>query len=307
MEKHILAAIASIAFLSCSNAPADENRFTLRSHENGVMQVAFSSDGKLLASVGREGSGLIWNIGTRKKQLSLKGEGSCFGIAISPDSSKVAMSCTCLFDKTFGNIKKEMPTACAIEWKLPSGDLKGRFSKNESLSNPGLAIAYSPNGKILALGCRNESKGQVLLWDVEKQTLISKLQVAIGPVSSISFSSDSAKVAVGAYGPDNSTRGEVTIWNVETRKKICTLKENMLPTHSVAFSPDGKRVAAGGGHLGGPLEKENKTELMMWDVKTEKESGRFEGHKDPVYCIAFFLMEECWHPEVATYPNLLQN
>src|SRR5262249_16983522 len=61
---------------------------TLKGHTNAVNNVAYSPDGKRLASVSYDGTTKVWNAQTGQELLSLKGGGN--GVAFSPDGKRLA-------------------------------------------------------------------------------------------------------------------------------------------------------------------------------------------------------------------------
>ena len=67
-------------------------RATLRGHELPVSSVAFTGDGKLLASGSHDGTIKLWDVATAKQRLSLDGHSGwpVFSVAFSPDGKQLA-------------------------------------------------------------------------------------------------------------------------------------------------------------------------------------------------------------------------
>src|SRR5690606_35421752 len=82
-----------------------------------------------------------------------------------------------------------------------------------------------------------------------------------------------------------SVRGEVgvDVWDLPTNRTLATLPLD-VDLHSVAISADGKLVAAGAG-----VTRDNDLgySVHVWDTRTSKLVGRFDGHLAHVFCLRF--------------------
>jgi WD40 repeat protein len=68
--------------------------FTLRGHTFWVESVAFTPDGKRLASISQEGTVKLWDTATGQEVFALRAEtGECQSLAFSPDGHHLALSC----------------------------------------------------------------------------------------------------------------------------------------------------------------------------------------------------------------------
>jgi WD40 repeat protein len=96
------------------------------------------------------------------------------------------------------------------------------------------SVAFSPNGRTLAVGDWN---GDVGLWDTsssQRTATLSESSTAFG----VAFSPNGRTLAVG----DNS--GDIGLWDTSSGQRTATLSEGSVVT-SVAFSPNGQTLAAG--------------------------------------------------------------
>ncbi|HET7015530.1 MAG TPA: TIR domain-containing protein [Streptosporangiaceae bacterium] len=126
-------------------------------------------------------------------------------------------------------------------------------------------VAFSPNGRILAVGSLS---GFVGLWDVATGRRVGTLNEG-SPVYSLAFSPDGRTVAVG------DDAGDVGLWDVAARRRLASLVEGS-GVYGLAFSPDGCVLAAGdlSGFVG------------LWNLATERRTGQLtEGI--PVKSVAF--------------------
>ncbi len=239
-----------------------------------IYSVAFSPDGKKLATAGAASGGYLklWNADTDRELTMLKGSvGSFFSMAFSPDDKKLAGGSS--------NIVKL--------WDLTTGQ------ELAPLRHAGLirSLAFSPDSKRLASG---SADGTVKLWDVTSGRELSTLKGHTEQVNSIAFSPDSRKLASG------SNDGTVRLWDVATGQALTTLRDighsaKLIDTitgqeldnsrrrqtpvqfYSVSFSPDGKRLLASGNYFG----------LAMWDAVTGQVMPQLAGHWDTILSIAF--------------------
>ena len=189
---------------------------TLEGHTDWVSSCTFSSDGKILASVGANQDNTIrlWDVETQKQVAVLgKHEGSFARLAFSPDG-------TSLVSAGEGGI---------YLWNMQQRKLAVRLTTDEVSR-----IAFSPNGKFLA------SAGTDLqLWDIQQQKQVGRLWE--GLTRSIAFSPDGNFLA-SAHGYRDRT---VRLWDVRAQKQVGE-KIGRYATLAVTFSPDGKWLASGG-------------------------------------------------------------
>src|SRR5262249_43015508 len=84
-----------VSGVKVSDAQTGKELLVLRGHLGGIRGVAFSPDGKLLAScdMGRQKGGTVkvWDAQTGRELLSLQGHTNwVFGVAFSPDGKRLA-------------------------------------------------------------------------------------------------------------------------------------------------------------------------------------------------------------------------
>jgi len=135
-------------------------------------------------------------------------------------------------------------------------------------------VAYSPDGKTIAAGCR----GGVVLFDSASRQRLAEdpLDVKEGTVQSVAFSLDGKTIAAG-YRPDNGTAtrlgqnsGGVVVWDAASRSRLTKdpLDLGEREVASVALSPDGKTIAAG--YTAKPILK-SFGGVMVWDVASREQ------------------------------------
>ena len=133
------------------------------------------------------------------------------------------------------------------------------------------SLAYSPDGKLLALG---EFK-EVLLVEPSSGKVVGTLAGEAEDVRAVAFSPDGKLLAAAGGLPARG--GEVKIWDVEKRVELRTIKGHADCIYAVEFSPDGKSIAT---------SSYDKL-IKLWDVDSGKEIRTLKDHIDAVYALAF--------------------
>ncbi len=222
---------------------ADRLLLTLR--DPSTANVAYSPDGRLLATGGTAGGKeqddvLIWDAATGAKLLTLEGHTADISfVAFSPDSTRVVT--------TAG-----VPDARTIVWDSRSGEPL-LVIEGDRPSNLNQGATFSPDGGRIAISeLRTTSSGRSLRGLVRFMDATTGAE--IGRVSTgaacmpPTTTPDGRLVVVPGLEP-----GRIGILDARTLEVIRSLPE---PHCSIAVSPDGTRLAAG------------FDELNVWDLRT---------------------------------------
>jgi WD40 repeat protein len=137
--------------------------------------------------------------------------------------------------------------------------------------SPVASVAFSPDGKLLAVGGYQE----VRLIDPSSGKLLATLSGHADYVRSLAFSPDGKMLAAAGGPPQRS--GEIKIWGLSTHQLLKTLVGHKDCIYSVAWSKDGKLLASGS------YDKMVK----LWDVATGREVKNLQDHIDAVFAVAF--------------------
>ena len=233
-------AVFALAFLLVSTVLCYGNDLitTLEGHADVVLSVAYSPDGKTLASGAEDGTIKLWDVATGQNVAILEGHISSIindvsSIAYSPDGKTLASGS---WDNTI---------------KLWDIATESNVATLQGHTGWITSVAYSPDGKILVSGSEDNA---IKLWDVETERIriLATLKDHTSSVTSIAYSPDGKTLASG------SEDGEILVWDVAKRKNIATPEGHKEAVLSIAYSPDGKTLAS---------SSRDRT-IKLWDVAT---------------------------------------
>jgi WD40 repeat protein len=180
-------------------------------HNSSVNAVAFSPDGRKVATASYDNTARLWDVETGKQIQRLEHDGSVYGVAFSPDGKKLATASS---------------DSSARLWDVRTGKQIQRLEHDRSVN----AVAFSPDGQKLATASSDSS---ARLWDVRTGKQLQRLEHDRS-VNAVAFSPDGQKLATAS---DDKT---ACIWTLDIRlvmEEACSrLAENI--THEVWSSMD---------------------------------------------------------------------
>jgi WD40 repeat protein len=124
-------------------------------------------------------------------------------------------------------------------WDTVSGQELRTMSGEFNLA----ALAFNPDGRLLAGATNDESGRRLVLWDTATGEIVSILKSHYQDVRSLAFTPDSRRVAL--VGRTQTGADEVKLWDTASGHELLTLKPERHVT-GLAFGPDGHRLLAAG-------------------------------------------------------------
>lgn len=239
----------------------NETEITHFTHDGAVFSVAFSPNGKYVASGGADGTVLVRDVLSEKEIFRRSQSNGIFFVTFSLDSKQV-VTASC------GLYKNGFCTYSLINiWDIVTGQEILQLTHDGGNID---SVSFSPNGQYL-ITAGDYPDSTVRVWDLKSGVEIShKTHEGGGSIQSVDISPDGQYI-ISASMWDNSAR----IWELHTGNEITQLTHND-GVNSVAFSPDGKYVVTG---------SSDRT-ARVWDPFTGQEYARVT-HDSLVHDVVF--------------------
>ncbi|BAC92297.1 NB-ARC domain-containing protein [Gloeobacter violaceus] len=233
-------------------AGADLARSVFAQTFGGILFVAYSPKGELLAIGDDSGEVRLWRVRDGQQQLSFRGHTDWISaLAFSPDGSVLASGSE---DQTI----KLWDTATGQCLRTLTGHGGWVYS-----------VAFSPDGTLIASS--SPSNETVRLWDAAGGQCTRTFKSRTGRMWSVAFSPDGHTLAAA------SLDRTVKLWDVRTGERLGTLTGHTDQVLSVAFSPDGGVLASGS----------HDQTLKLWEVTTGTCLTTLTGHTGRIRAISF--------------------
>jgi WD40 repeat protein/serine/threonine protein kinase len=250
----------------------NQELLTFNGHTRSVRAVAFSPDGKRLAS----GSGApfgspirpdevnIWDVVTGHSILTLTNRiFAVNGLSFSPNGDRLAIA----------------DSAGAKVWDFNTNDSPQLL---EGSAGAVASVVFSADERYLAA---DNSEGSVIIWDAATGHRVRTF-TNLASLNVLAFSPDVRRLATASGQPRRvdaggvirpETPGEVRLWDLETGKLFLTMNHDGRAGLAVAFSPDRKFVAS----------SHTDRTIIVWDAVTGLKLREINGLADEIYCLVF--------------------
>ncbi len=219
--------------------------------KHNVWCVAYSDDGKFIASGGDDGSIVVYDANSYAEVTRFEGlKDVSVSVCFSHDGTKLA-----------AGGKDQLITVWDFKNKTVLYRLKGHKGYI-------MKVEFSPDDKLIASASYDKT---IKLWDAATGALKYTLEGHTNKVNTLDFSPNGERLASG------SGDKTVKIWNVKNGSLFLSIPAHDGWVRSVAYSPDGSLIASAG----------DDRKIHIWDAYSGKLLNTFLGHKNWVSALGF--------------------
>jgi WD40 repeat protein len=226
---------------------------TYQGHKGWVFAIAFSHDGKMLASGAEDHTVRLWNTQ----------DGHCLGIL--QHTHKIRSVAFSSDGKLLGT-SGDSHSICL--WDIGTQQCIQELAASERNLHRIFSIAFHPDGRTLASGGDDHI---VWLWNVSSGQPCMKLAGHSGEIRSVAFHREGSMLASGS---DDQT---IRLWEMNTGNCLHTLTGHSNRVQAVAFNTDSSILASG---------SDDQT-IRLWDVASGQCLKTLQGHINWVEALAF--------------------
>lgn len=238
-------AVAMLSGRVVTSTLATGEQLVLDYHTDGVRDVMYSPNGRLLASVGMDKKVLLMDAVNGDLLNEIELDEFTYSLAFSSDSRLIYVA--------------------SADGRVSTWDIeRNQIVQERSLRFPNVRqVAYSPNGRFVAAVTDEDSVGRVFNALTNRQVAVLKANDE--RVLTLAYRIDGRVIATAGSG------GDVHIWRTDRFELADTLTTNEDRIYSLAFTPDTSVIATGG-----------ESAIRLWNLP-EKEQLFALDNETPVW------------------------
>ena len=254
--------------------PDNGRNLKLEGHRGTVLALAFSPDGRFLASAGAEQALVVWSVKSGRRSFRpLADFGQVTALSFSPDGRRIAAArpqqvvtlnartgeevtwvrtgLSDIAELTFvseGTLLARSREGATQVWKTPSSNEKTGVLPHLLPHRANvLAQAYLDEQTLATAGLAADG---VCLWDLTTAECATRLPVSNGHVRALAFAASSQTLAVGV------SNGQTYLWDTNTALPVRVLTLGTSAIRGLAFDSSGTKLFAAGAD----------GEVALWDL-----------------------------------------
>ncbi len=245
-------------------------------HTDTIVGVAFSPDGRLLATSSIDKEIILWDAETGTVIRHLTGHEDWVNrVAFTPDGKQLVSVSGNFFITALPIPSLGTKDASVRLWDVETGEQIRIFgAEGEGHQGPIMSLAVSPDGQYALTG---DTNGLIILWDIASGEEVRRMESPGDWVSSLAFTPDGSAFmsALGkpSIGGTGATSTVAALWNTATGERFRQFAGHTNVVTAVAVNPDGRTV----------LTASADNSLILWDIATGEALQRFGGHSDWVF------------------------
>jgi WD40 repeat protein len=215
----------------------------LKNTKRSIPSLAFSPDGKSLATGGFEPDVVLWDVATGKESRRCRNIGDAHHLAFAPDGKTVAGAAHCEI----------------AQCDVPSGR---RLPASADAGGMPRELRFTSDGKRIVGQC-----DVFRVWDRATGRELQRLPKLPAPAMWMQALSPDGKVIAAS-----EHQGGIGLWDAATGTKLRTLTGHGGFAYALTFTPDGRRLISGGPDKA----------IRLWDPTNGHELGKLVGHVDSI-------------------------
>lgn len=263
-------------------------------HKGGVTALAYSDDGRVLVTTGKDGTLKVWNASSSSLLRTIElDDGPAISLALMSTRAVTGHADGTVAVWDFERVEKVAqfkrnaaeiwsvtfagnPNRVAVsshDWKVTLWDVDSPSQPKHVIDahdNAAQAIAFiaSPKGPMLASGGADKT---VKLWNLKSLDRVRRYRGHRDFVTALAFSPNGLLLA--SAGLD----GNIRLWSTNSRRTYRRLRGHSGKIASLAFSPSGKRLVSAG----------DDGQVRIWDIRRGRTARTLTGTTGSVTAVRY--------------------